>query len=49
VTIPSMRGNGAAEAGNALYVVQVNPHGEGPLATVRVRYKVPGTIRLSGA
>jgi Mg-chelatase subunit ChlD len=34
---------GAAEAGNALYVVDVNPSGEGPLATVRVRYKVPGT------
>jgi Mg-chelatase subunit ChlD len=34
---------GAAEAGNALYVVQVNPGGEGPLGTVRVRFKVPGT------
>jgi Mg-chelatase subunit ChlD len=34
---------GAAEAGNALYVVQVNPRGEGPVATVRVRFKVPGT------
>ncbi len=34
---------GAAEAGNALYVVQVNPSGEGPIATVRVRFKVPGT------
>jgi Mg-chelatase subunit ChlD len=34
---------GAAEAGNALYVVQVNPAGEGPLGTVRVRFKVPGT------
>lgn len=34
---------GAAEAGNALYTVEVNPQGEGPLATVRVRYKVPGT------
>lgn len=34
---------GAAESGNALYVVAVNPAGEGPLATVRVRYKVPGT------
>jgi hypothetical protein len=31
------------EAGNALYVIEVNPRGEGPLATVRVRYKVPGT------
>jgi Mg-chelatase subunit ChlD len=34
---------GAAEAGNALYVVQVNPQGEGPLGMVRVRFKVPGT------
>jgi Mg-chelatase subunit ChlD len=33
----------AQEAGNALYVVEVNPRGDGPLATVRVRYKVPGT------
>lgn len=34
---------GAAESGNALYTVEVNPQGDGPLATVRVRYKVPGT------
>ena len=34
---------GTAEAGNALYTVEVNPRGEGPLATVRIRYKVPGT------
>jgi Mg-chelatase subunit ChlD len=34
---------GAAESGNALYVVEVNPSGQGPLATVRVRFKVPGT------
>jgi len=34
---------GAAEAGNAVYVVQVNPAGQGPLGTVRVRYKLPGT------
>ncbi len=34
---------GAAEAGNALYTVQVNPAGDGPLGTVRVRFKVPGT------
>jgi Mg-chelatase subunit ChlD/type II secretory pathway pseudopilin PulG/tetratricopeptide (TPR) repeat protein len=33
----------AQEAGNALYAVEVNPDGSGPLATVRVRYKVPGT------
>jgi Mg-chelatase subunit ChlD len=35
---------GAAESGNALYVIEVNPRGEGPLAIVRVRYKVPGTV-----
>src|SRR4030095_56092 len=34
---------GAAESGNALYVVEVNPRGEGDLATVRARFKVPGT------
>jgi Mg-chelatase subunit ChlD/type II secretory pathway pseudopilin PulG len=34
---------GAAEAGNALYVLQVDPNGEGPLCTVRVRYRIPGT------
>src|SRR5437016_8779769 len=34
---------GAAESGNALYVVEVDPRGEGDLATVRVRFKVPGT------
>lgn len=33
----------AQEAGNALYTVEVNPAGEGPLCTVRCRYKVPGT------
>ena len=31
------------EAGNALYTVEVNLAGEGPLATVHVRYKIPGT------
>jgi len=34
---------GAAESGNALYLLEVNPGGEGPLAIVRVRYKLPGT------
>jgi Mg-chelatase subunit ChlD len=34
---------GAAESGNALYTVQINPQGTGPVATVRVRYRVPGT------
>ena len=33
----------AQEAGNAMYVVEVNPAGEGPVATVRVRYRTPGT------
>jgi secreted protein with Ig-like and vWFA domain len=31
------------EAGNALYVIETNPDGQGPIATVRVRYRVPGT------
>lgn len=30
---------GAAESGNAAYVVEVDPAGQGPLATVRVRYR----------
>jgi Mg-chelatase subunit ChlD len=34
---------GAAESGNALYVIEVNPKGEGPIATVRARFKIPGT------
>ena len=34
---------GAAESGNALYAVEVNPRGTGDIATVRVRYKIPGT------
>jgi len=34
---------GAAESGTALYTVQVNPAGDGPLGTVRVRYRIPGT------
>jgi Mg-chelatase subunit ChlD/type II secretory pathway pseudopilin PulG len=33
----------AQEAGNALYTVETKPDGIGPVATVRVRYKVPGT------
>ncbi len=33
----------AQEAGNALYTVEVNPAGEGPLCMVRVRFKMPGT------
>jgi Mg-chelatase subunit ChlD len=34
---------GAAEAGNALYTVEVNPAGTGPLCTVRARFRIPGT------
>jgi Ca-activated chloride channel family protein len=33
----------AQEAGNALYTTETDPQGEGSIATVRVRYKVPGT------
>jgi Mg-chelatase subunit ChlD/uncharacterized protein involved in exopolysaccharide biosynthesis len=33
----------AQEAGNALYVIEVSPAGQGPLGTVRVRFKIPGT------
>jgi Mg-chelatase subunit ChlD len=34
---------GAAESGNALYVLEVNPQGDGPLGFVRVRYREPRT------
>lgn len=34
---------GAAESGNALYVIEVNPAGQGPIATARARYREPGT------
>ncbi len=34
---------GATEAGNALYSVEVNPSGSGPIGTFRVRYRVPST------
>jgi autotransporter-associated beta strand protein len=33
----------AQEAGNALYTVETKPDGIGPVATVRVRYRVPNT------
>ncbi|MEW6160121.1 MAG: von Willebrand factor type A domain-containing protein [Verrucomicrobiota bacterium] len=33
----------AAESGNALYAIEVNPQGSGPIGVVRVRYKIPGT------
>ena len=35
---------GAAESGNAVYVIESTPQGEGPLAIVRVRYRIPGTV-----
>jgi hypothetical protein len=31
------------ETGNALYTIETNPQGEGSVATVHVRYKIPGT------
>ncbi|HAV61482.1 MAG TPA: hypothetical protein DCY13_03855 [Verrucomicrobiales bacterium] len=34
---------GAAESGNALYSVQIDPNGTGPIGTFRVRYRVPST------
>jgi Mg-chelatase subunit ChlD len=34
---------GAAESGNALYVAQVEPQGQGPIGVVRARYQDPGT------
>ena len=34
---------GAAEAGNALYTLELDPRGQGDIATVRIRFKVPGT------
>lgn len=36
---------GAAESGTALYSIQVNAQGKGPLGVVRVRFKVPSTGR----
>jgi Mg-chelatase subunit ChlD len=34
---------GAAESGNALYTVEINPAGDGPICTVYARYREPGT------
>lgn len=34
---------GAAESGNALYVIETDADGQGPLGWVRVRYRVPET------
>jgi len=36
---------GAAESGTALYSIEVNRGGSGPLGVVRVRHQVPGTER----
>lgn len=36
---------GAAEAGNALYIIQPNPEGHGPIGYLRVRYRIPETGR----
>lgn len=36
----------AQEAGNALYTVETKPDGTGPIATVYVRYRIPGTQDL---
>jgi Mg-chelatase subunit ChlD len=33
----------AQEAGNTLYMIEANPNGDGPIATVHVRYRIPGT------
>ncbi len=33
----------ASEAGNALYIIETNPRGEGPIATVRARFRIPQT------
>ena len=38
---------GAAEAGNGLYTVELNPQGTGPICTVRLRYRDPGTSNVS--
>ncbi|MCB1126291.1 MAG: von Willebrand factor type A domain-containing protein, partial [Verrucomicrobiae bacterium] len=34
---------GAAEEGNALYLTELKPEGQGPIGTLRVRYRVPAT------
>ncbi len=36
---------GAAEAGNGLYVIEVNPQGQGQLGVVRARFREPTTGR----
>jgi Ca-activated chloride channel family protein len=38
---------GAAEAGNGLYTVEVNPQGTGPICTVRLRFRDPATGEVS--
>jgi Mg-chelatase subunit ChlD len=34
---------GASEAGNGLYIIETNPRGGGPIATVRARFRTPQT------
>jgi len=34
---------GAAESGNALYALELEPRGDGPIGIVRARYRVPAT------
>jgi hypothetical protein len=34
---------GASEAGNGLYIIETNPNGDGPIATVRARFRIPQT------
>jgi Mg-chelatase subunit ChlD len=34
---------GASEAGNGIYIIETNPRGEGPIATVRARFRIPQT------
>ena len=34
---------GSAESGNAIYVLQIDPEGSGPIGTVHIRYRQPAT------
>ncbi|MCZ7638997.1 MAG: von Willebrand factor type A domain-containing protein [Verrucomicrobia bacterium] len=38
---------GAAESGHALYVIEVNPRGQGAIGILRVRYRVPATGQVN--
>ncbi len=37
---------GAAESGTALYTAEINPLGDGPICTVRVRFHAPGSAQV---